>query len=258
MPEAAPGGAVRDILAATSHRPWPLPAGPWIMVQRWSRLLFAHWPVDADLLRPFVPAGLALDEFAGEAWLSVTSFLVTVRPRALPPAPLVSHFAELNVRTYVTRDRRPGVLFLSLDASGLLAVIGARLAYSLPYFPARADVRTDGDETHYRLCAWRPLWRRAMFEAAYRPVSGVESAAPGTLEHWLVERYRLYTTDRRGRLWYGDIHHRPWPLRRATGAVSADAVAAADGVTLPADAPLLHYAESLDVLVWPPMRVREQ
>jgi uncharacterized protein YqjF (DUF2071 family) len=92
------------------------------------------------------------------------------------------------------------------------------------------------------------------FRATYRPASAVARARPGSLEHWLVERYRLYTVDRGGRTWFADIHHRPWPLQRAAGTVVARDVAAAGGVALPDGAPLLHYADRLDVVVWPPRR----
>ena len=245
-------GGTAGVLAAQAHRPCPLPRGPWIMVQEWRRLLVAHWRVDAGALVRRLPAGVALDRFQDEAWLAVTPFVATVRPRALPAIPYVSTFAELNVRTYVVRDGRPGVYFFSLDATSVLAVLGARVAYALPYFPARATADATDGEVRYRLQGWRTLWHRVGFAASSRPVSPAERARPGTLEHWLVERYRLYTTDRRGRVWHADIHHRPWPLQRAAGTIVAKEVAAAAGVDLPEAAPLLHYADELDVLVWPP------
>ena len=48
-------------LSEVAHRPWPLPTGPWIMAQSWHDLLFAHWPIDAGLLRPLIPAPLEID-----------------------------------------------------------------------------------------------------------------------------------------------------------------------------------------------------
>lgn len=246
------GREIETLLGETAHRPWPLPAGPWVMVQQWRRLLFAHWPVAARVLEPLLPEGVVLDRFAGSAWVSATPFLATVRPRALPPVPLVSHFAELNLRTYVVRDGRPGVWFFSLDATGLAAVLGARIGYGLPYFPARAAVALEDGATRYALRGWRPPWRTVTFAASYRPTSPVASAAPGTLAHWLVERYRLYTVGRRGGVWFADIHHRPWPLQQAEGDVVTDDLARAAGVPVPAERPLVHYADRIDVLVWPP------
>ena len=103
-----PAGVV-DI---TAHRPWPLPRSPWLMTQSWHNLLFAHWPVDAQLLRAKVPAGLPLDLYDGQAWIGVVPFRMTnVAPRFVPSIPFISEFAELNVRTYVTVGGKPGVYF---------------------------------------------------------------------------------------------------------------------------------------------------
>ncbi len=101
-----------DILAITAHRPWPMPDRPWVMTQTWLDLLFAHWPVDGDVLRQKIPAGFELDEFEGQAWLAVVPFRMTnVAPRGVPAVPWISAFPELNVRTYVRVGGTPGVFF---------------------------------------------------------------------------------------------------------------------------------------------------
>ena len=105
-------------LQHTKHRPWPLPAGEWTWRQRWCDLLFAHWPVPAADLRPLVPDGLEIEEHGGTSWVGVVPFRMEgVARRPLPDIPGLSSFPELNLRLYVTRDRRPGVWFLSLDAT---------------------------------------------------------------------------------------------------------------------------------------------
>src|SRR5262245_20685303 len=110
-----------------SHRPWPLPQRPWAMGMHWHDLLFAHWPVKVESLRPLVPSELAIDTFDGQAWLGVVPFRMTaVRPRICPSLPGLSAFLELNVRTYVTAEGKPGVWFFSLDAASRLAVRAAR------------------------------------------------------------------------------------------------------------------------------------
>ena len=107
-------------LTEIAHRPWPIPPGPWIMAQSWHNLLFAHWPIDAArlrTLRPLIPAALEIDTFDGEAWIGVVPFRMSgVRLRGTPALPTLSAFPELNVRTYVKRDGKPGVWFFSLDA----------------------------------------------------------------------------------------------------------------------------------------------
>jgi uncharacterized protein YqjF (DUF2071 family) len=223
----------RSTLASRDHRPLPMPLGPWVQGQTWERLLFAHWPVPYDALRAAVPDTLELDTFAGEAWLGVAPFVIRwLHPRG---APALISFPELNVRTYVLHDGEPGIFFFTLEAASALAVAGARLTYRLPYRHADMSVRREGEWTSYR--SHRP---GARFEARYRPIGDVFTAAPGTLEHWLIERYRLYT--RRG---YADIHHRPWPLQPAEAEIAVNTFAAGP----PAH---LHYAARLDVLVWPP------
>src|SRR5262245_21709039 len=133
-----------------AHRPWPLPSGPWVMAQVWQDLLFAHWPIETAALRALVPASLALDTFDGRAWLGVVPFRMSgVRLRATPALPWLSAFAELNVRTYVTAEGKPGVFFFSLDAANPVAVAAARRFFHLPYFRARMSCRPDGDGIHY-------------------------------------------------------------------------------------------------------------
>ena len=103
------------------------------MTQSWHDLLFAHWPLDPDVLRVRLPPSLPLDVFDGRAWIGVIPFHMTnVGPRGAPSLPGLSAFAELNVRTYVTLDDKPGVYFFSLDAASTLAVIGARAMFRLP------------------------------------------------------------------------------------------------------------------------------
>ena len=112
----------REMLSLLEHRPWPIPQKPWVMAQTWSNLLFAHWPVDAALLRKQIPEPLQIDTFDGTGWIGVVPFELRVRPRFLPVIPRIAAFPEINVRTYVTLDGKPGVWFFSLDATSSLAV----------------------------------------------------------------------------------------------------------------------------------------
>jgi uncharacterized protein len=239
------------ITDSLGDRPWALPDKPWIMAQTWRELLFAHWPVSPDMLQGRIPHGLQLDTFDGQAWIGVVPFRMTnIHLHGLPPVPFTSEFLELNVRTYVTDGKRPGVWFFSLDAEHRLAVATARRWFHLPYFHAKMAERINGDRIAYeseRIHRGAPA---AHFSASYRPVSEVYHASPGTLEHWLTARYCLYTTDRRGRLQIGEIHHEPWPLQRAEAEIARNTMAASHGLVLPETAPILHYAHKLDVVLW--------
>jgi uncharacterized protein YqjF (DUF2071 family) len=229
------------------HRPWPLPRRPWTMGQTWEDLLFAHWRVPQELLQPAIPDGLDLDTFDGAAWLGVTPFRVSgLRLRGMLPLPGVSSFLELNVRTYVTAQGKPGIWFFSLDASSQLAVEAARRMYRLPYFRARIDAARSGEWVSYE-CARIDEPARA-FSGRYRPLGPVQEAQPGSLEWFLAERYRLYAVDARGRLCRAEIHHRPWPLQQAEAEIELNTMPPVE----PSDhAPLCHFSRRQDVVIWP-------
>ena len=80
--------------------------------------------------------------------LNVVLALAMIRdPRGLPALPRIGIFPELNVRTYVVAENRPGVWFFSLDAPSRLAVELGRRLFHLPYRRARASFsREPGDE----------------------------------------------------------------------------------------------------------------
>jgi uncharacterized protein YqjF (DUF2071 family) len=241
----------RTSLDHRAHRPWPPPDRPWALAQTWADLLFCHWPVADEQLEAHVPASLPLDRFDGSAWLTITPFEVqATRLRGTLPPPGLSRFPELNVRTYVTLGGRPGIWFFSLDAASMLAVAAARGLYRLPYLRARMDIRREGPWIDYRSERHDPRGEAARFEARYRPTGATRHAAPGSLEAWLGERYRLYTVDERGAVFAGDIHHRPWTLQDAVADVRANTMTAMHGIDLAGD-PLVQFARRQDVVFWP-------
>lgn len=234
------------------HRPWPAPTRPWTMAMQWHDLLFAHWPIAPEALRPLVPAGLALDTFDGEAWVGAIPFMMRgVRPRLAPPLPGLAAFAEVNLRTYVVAGGKPGVWFFSLDAASAPAVAIARRWFHLPYFNAEI-ARSPGPAGGLHYCATRTHFGAppAVFNARYRPTGPAHHALPGTLEYWLVERYCLYASTPEGALFRGEIDHAPWPLQPAEAEIIEDTLALSQGLILPRVAPLLHYAARLDVHAW--------
>ncbi|MBD0330751.1 MAG: DUF2071 domain-containing protein [Thermoleophilia bacterium] len=254
-------GALRDfletparqasVLDQVAHRPWPVPPGSWVQAQTWDDLLFAHWRVSEQQVRAAVPSQLQVDTFEGSAWLGITPFRVGgLRVRGLPPVPGVSSFLELNVRTYVTYEDKPGIWFFSLDAGSALAVEGARRTYRLPYFRARMAARREGDWISYRSARAEGEARPFVWEARYRPTGPAAPALAGTREHFLAERYCLYTIDGEDRLARAEIHHPPWPLQPAEVEIELNTMAPT-AVELPDDEPLLHFAARQDVVIWP-------
>jgi uncharacterized protein len=234
-------------LASVAHRPWPLPSGPWIMTQTWHDLLFAHWPIKRERLRPLVPPQLSLDTFENECWVAVAPFRMShIHLRGLPALPGLSRFPELNVRTCVTLQDTPGVYFFSLDVTNLPAVWAARKLYRLPYFRARMSVQEQGESISYRSDRDHG---EAKFAATYGPTGPVQLRSRGTLEAWLTERYCLYTVVR-GRVYRAEIHHQQWPLQDAQSEIARNTMAQAAGIELPEVDPLLHFSRKLEVLVW--------
>ncbi len=221
------------------------------MTQTWEDLLFAHWPVPARELAPFVPAPLELDLCDGVAWVGVVPFRMSgVRPRGSIATPYLSAFPEINVRTYVKTPDRNGVWFFSLDATNRLAVRVARAWYGLPYFDARIDVEHDGENIRYHSTRVHRRAAAAAFDASYSPNGPAYQSARGTLDDWFTERYCLFASGRRGRIGYGDIHHAPWPLQPAEAEIRINTMTDWLGVTLPTTKPMIHFARRLDVVAW--------
>jgi uncharacterized protein YqjF (DUF2071 family) len=214
----SPGSAIaaqRRGLGERDHRPWPLPDRPWVQGQTWIDLLFAHWSLPIDALRPAVPAALPIDTF--------------------------------DDRTYTTIGGRPGIYFLSLDAASALAVAAARATYRLPYHRAHMAIERTGQEIRYRSRRADPA---AELIVSYRPDGTVFRAPPGTLEHFLTERYCMYVVDERQRIRRADIHHPPWPLQPAVADIDSNTMAAPHGIELRGE-PLLHFTARQDVVIWP-------
>jgi uncharacterized protein len=243
-----------EISKHTAHRPWPLPHGPWIMKQEWHDLLFAHWTVPVEAMRPLIPRGLEIDTFEGQAWLGVVPFrMAGVRMRGTPAIPGFSRFPELNVRTYVARDGKPGVWFFSLDAANAVAVWGARTFFHLPYFFAAMGCAEDAGWIRYESQRKDHRCSSASLRARYRATGEIFHAQPGSIEHFLAERYCLYTADGKGRIIRCEIHHPPWPLQLAEAEMEENTMAVAAAITVADLKPkLLHFSRRQDVVVWAP------
>ena len=245
-----------NILSTVAHRPYELPPGKWRMAQRWNDLLFAHWPIAIEEMAQLLPTGLEVDSFDSYAWAGVVPFWMDqVRTRALgercATVPGTSSFCELNLRTYVKSSITGlrGVFFFSLDAASALAVLGARTLFHLPYFLASMKRKTTSDGS-IEYSSKRLLSRSTVrFEAKYRGLGEVAPSAEGTLEHFLTERYCLFTPHGRQVL-VGHIHHLPWPLQAAEAEIRINELPAAHGIALPERAPVLHFARELHVYIW--------
>jgi hypothetical protein len=247
--------------AEPARRPLGRPAG----YHRWHKLLFVHWRLDPAIIEPMLPRGLSLDTWDGSAWIGLVPFAISgLRPYWFPPVPGVSAFNEINVRTYVYyRGGNPGVWFFSLDATSVLAARVARWRWRLNYFSTDMRLRQSGDIIHYEA-----LRRQRGSKAGARVVArigtqldqgpeqrGPGQAKPGTLTHFLLDRYILYAQQGAGPLFTAQVHHAPYCVREANLLACEQTMLAGSGI-MP-DEPPSHvaYCERADVEVFPLRRV---
>ena len=220
----------------------PLPVERVAMSQTWRRLTFLHWRYEPALVQSLLPAGLRLDTFEDAAWIGLIPFEIH-NLRGIP------HFPETNVRTYVIGpDGSRAVWFFSLDAARFIAVLGARVAYRLPYFWAKMSVISQDGTIHYRSRRKWPHSTKVTSDIVVHPGQRYRAEELGGLDHFLTARYRLYTRIR-GRLGCAQIEHEPWPLARATATAVNQNLVRAAGLPQPLGQPLVHYSEELDVKI---------
>lgn len=188
------------------------------MLQQWRDLLFIHQDVSPETVQAVLPKGLTVDTYPVDgverAWIGLVPFRMQgIRPPWLPAVPWLSAFPETNVRTYVHRDgHEPGVWFFSLEAARWLACRYARSVFRLPYFHAHMNVSRDGERVSYR--SVRTGRDAPSLSLDYRVGTELDAPLPGSLEHWLVERYLLYAAGHSG-LRCGRVYHSPYPLQQA-------------------------------------------
>lgn len=251
----------RQALEVWDHRPWDLPAGPWALRQRWRDLLFLHLPVPVDQVAALIHPALEVDRWESETYLGIVPFRMDdVAPGLSPAVSCLSAFPELNLRLYVRFQDRPGVWFVSLDAANPVAVTLARRWYSLPYFRAAMTCReiqpgnlSSGIEYQ---SARQPGGPR--FQGRYAPTGPAQTSPPGSLEHWLTERYCLYTSDRRGQLLRAEVQHPPWPLQPAEAEIRVNDFCSTPGLRAADTRPLRHFARDLPVVAWAPRAVADR
>jgi uncharacterized protein len=219
-----------------------------MLSQRWDDLLFAHWPIQPEVLRPLLPAGVEPDVREGSAWLGVVAFRMTeTRAAGLVPSRGLGSIPELNVRTYVSVGGRRGVWFLSLDTSSPLFIAIGRSVYGLSYHLARMVVTRHGASVHFASARGA-----AGFVASYEPVGRASVSAVGSLEHWLTERYRLFAL-RGGRLVTATVAHAPWVLQPVRANIGLNTLAP-PGVAFEGE-PLLHFSRGVDARISAPTPV---
>ena len=239
-----------------TDRIWPTPSSPWVMKMHWHDLLFMHYRVPVEQLRRLIPEQLEIDTFDGSAWIGIVPFRMTgVAPRFVPPVPGLSSFPELNVRTYVQIDGKPGVWFFSLDATNPVAVRFARMIFHLKYMDANISFQQKGESCDGTWISYKSTRTHkgeppAVLNCEYRPIGTPYRAEAGTLEHFLTARYCLYCANPAGKVFRGEINHDPWELQEAQVIVRENSMFNGLNIDPLDEEPTLHYACHIAARAW--------
>lgn len=226
---------INAILSQTHHRSWQFPSNRWLWYQEWNDALFLHFKVDESVLRALVPSSLTIDTIYGDAWVSAVMFkMERIRPRILPAVPPISFFNEVNIRTYVIKNNKPGVYFLDIIADNRVSCALARAFSRLPYkyqriFRSTSDFQSDNIICKYKI--------------------GESLQEKSDIDLWLTERYCLYNQSSNGYLYRYDIHHIPWNINELSiNGFSYGHVLESVGISAQPD--LSHYSRGVKVVAW--------
>jgi len=192
---------IKDIIAKNDHRSWPMPPKAWVWYQEWNNTVFIHFRVDKETLQAQLPDGFVLETFDGDAWVSFVPFrMQKIKPRFLPHLNFISDFNEVNIRTYVTFENKPGVYFISIEANKRLACYLAKTISGLPY--SYEPFTMDGN-------SFTSSWLSFDYEVQE------EIKEKSLFDIWATERYCLYY-NYGSAIYRYNIHHLPWPLHKVS------------------------------------------
>ena len=211
----------------------------WVWSQQWKDVLFLHWDVPIESLRPLVPPPLEIDTRDGAAWVSLVLFRLRVRPRWLPFLPWVSELVEVNLRTYVHFEDRPGIWFLSAHADNRWAIRLARLLTPMPYEYAALRYERHGDAFRVQVGCGDPS------AFPFLPTGREYVAEEHSLDEWLLERYRLFITGPSDLLLQAEVAHPPWAVRGVEGRVSGDGLGTRVGLDLARPPDRSHFSSGV-------------
>lgn len=226
------------------------PIKTWTMTQKWEHLVFAHWPVEPEIMRKFVPDALEIDTFGGKAWIGIISFLMNSFKLKYVPIPYPFSFPEINIRTYVKANGSPGIFFMTLDAADPWVVHVARRWYHLPYYNAEMSFSRKDGQLLFQSKRKKPAPYPEMFHGEFHPASHFFVPREGTIAHWLTERYVFFTkASRNDHVYWGEVYHEPWTLQTAQGHISANTMLQSSNITLAGPPHYLHYSRGVEALI---------
>lgn len=229
---------------------------PWLVAQTEADMLFLSWPVPPASIAGRIPSGLSLERFENQAWITLIPFQMEgLRARWLPPLAPFSRFAEVDCLTYVRGAVGDGIWFFRIDAGTLLGGVMGRLM-GLPYHDSSVSLLTEGEWRHFQ-SEGRPGGNglRPELRLRYRPHGPEREAPPGTLEHFVVERFVMYSRSGRGTLLQGRETRPPRRIQDCEVSLLRNTLTEAAGVPGPGEAPLAWYCARSAIHTWLPAPV---
>ncbi|HEX4039149.1 MAG TPA: DUF2071 domain-containing protein [Acidobacteriaceae bacterium] len=220
----------------------------------WRDLFFASWRVPVEKGRSLLPPGLQLDTFDGSAWVTMVPMRVTdMHWHGIPAIPGCDSFRELNLRTYVRQNGRPGVCFLSIECPAGFSDWIARQFFGVPYYHAQMIAWNDGESYRYATERLIQDQREAVFFGEFRPSPGGQLPQPNTLEFFLLERYSSYFVHE-GAVYRGEIQHPEWLLQQAEAEIEVNTISEVLGLELSPRPDHVGFVQSTVTHIFPPVR----
>lgn len=224
---------------------------PWVGQQEWRDILFMHWPVPYEILKPYVPAPFKLETYNRQAWVSVILLQAkNSRLRGMPTMMSYPSFLQMNVRTYINFDGEPGIYFFSVDANHKLTVTTAKGLLKLPYELAEMEMKRDKDHIMFKSKRKKVNQIVPSITANYRPSLQRIAHQRGTLSHWLTERYCFWLINGK-RVMKGPLSHLPWELYDVTLDLNMTDMIPFLSDRYKQENPLVHYAKSVNAYLYP-------
>lgn len=166
-----------------------------------------NYAVDPSLLEPFVPKGTELDAFEGKTYLSLVGFEFN-RTRVLGFAvPFHQNFEEVNLRFYLKRGSKRGVVFIRELVPKYAVAAVARLAFNENYSCVPMSHRVEAGKVEY-------TWKLGSERCVMSIETEGESLVPpeGSLSQFITEHYWGYTTQKGGGSLEYEVQHPPWSV----------------------------------------------
>ncbi len=235
---------ISDLINCNSHRPWKLPNKKCSYYQEWNNVLFFHWQISPAALSKLIPKELQLDTIDGNAWVSLVAFTMEkIRPIILPSFPFISNFHEINVRTYVTSNNKPGVYFLNIEAEKWISTWLVKTISGLPY---EKSIISRTRSTNENILTSRNKIKQYSLDATFTIDQQILNKTE--IDKWLTERYCLYQINE-GRIYRYEIHHKEWQLNNVK-LLNLNIDYKFGDLSLISYPTLQHYSHGVKVLAW--------